>query len=234
MQINTKNYKIFAAVFLLLTAIFTGGCQAPKSKSAAKNPAQTVSYTIKAPIAGKIIGLIAEPGERISQGQPLFAISDENLDRQVKNLQTQLAKAEAELKRLEQGTVNAAPQGDIQAAQARVAIAQQKAAKMNQLLAQGAVSRNQAQAAQAELAQATAQMQSAAQLAVSSRPASPEAKAAQAKTIEQLKKQLVQAQALQQANEAVSPCTGTIAKVKAANNTEVTQNQEIIIINEEK
>lgn len=228
-----KSYKLFSVILLLLATGLLSSCQT-NTDAAGKNIAQPASYTIKAPAAGKIIGLIAEPGERISQGQPLFAISDENLDQQAKNLQTQLVKAEAELKRMEQGTVNAAPAGDIQAAQAKVVLAQQKAAKMNQLLAQGAVSRNQAQAAQAELAQAQAQMQAAAQIAVSSQPASAEAKAAQAKIIAQLKEQLAQAQALQQANEAISPCTGIITEVKAANNTIVTTNQEIIIIKEEK
>lgn len=229
-----KSSKLFSAILLLLAAVLLSGCQTNTDKAGEENTVQPTNHSIKAPAAGKIIGLIAEPGERISQGQPLFAISDENLDQQVKNLQTQLAKAEAERKRMEQGTVNAAPAGDIQAAQAKVAIAQQKAAKMNQLLAQGAVSRNQAQAAQAELAQATAQMQAAAQIAVSSQPASPEAKAAQAKIIARLKEQLAQAQALQQANEAISPCTGIITEVKAANNTTVTSSQEIIIIKEEK
>ena len=62
---------------------------------------------------------------------------------------------------MQQGTPTAAPIADTSLAQANVAAAQQKAAKMNSLLAQGAVSRNQAQAAQDELQRAIAQLQAA-------------------------------------------------------------------------
>ena len=224
-----RKFLFCLSIIILLLAL--GGCAAPTAKvEPSKHPAL---YTIKAPASGKIIGLIAEKGERIGRGQPLFAISDATLDAQVKELQMQVAKAEAELKRMEQGQTNAVPAGDLKSAQARVSAAQQKAAKMNSLLAQGAVSRQQAQAAQNELAQATAQLQAATQIVVTNQPASPEAKAAQQKIITGYKMQLAQALAQQQANEAASPCTGVITEIKVQNNATVEAEQEIIVIKEE-
>ena len=62
------------------------------------------TYAVKAPTAGKLIGLISEKGERISKGQPLFAIGDAQLDKQVKDLATQVCQGpEADLKRYAAG-----------------------------------------------------------------------------------------------------------------------------------
>lgn len=187
------------------------------------------TYTIKAPAAGKILGLISEKGERISKGQPLFAIEDTNLDKQVKDAAAQVAKAEADLKRMQQGTPTATVNAmDTSLAQANVAAAQQKAAKMNSLLAQGAVSRSQAQAAQEELARATAQLQAASQVIVSVKPASPEQIEAQKKLITQLKAQHQALLKKQQENEAQSPCTGIITELSGVNNT-VAQKDQVIL-----
>ncbi|MDO4920391.1 MAG: HlyD family efflux transporter periplasmic adaptor subunit [Phascolarctobacterium sp.] len=214
---------------LLLTALLLSGCSnSGQSKKIGSAPLSIPSYEVKSPASGQIIGLITEKGERISKGQPLFAISDPQLDAQVKQLAEQTAKAAAELNRLEQSSVNAAPPGNLASAQAKLAEAQQKAAKMNSLLAQGAVSRQQAQAAQAELQQASASFQAASQAAVSSQPASPQAIAAQQKLLEQLKRQQAQATARQQANEASSPCTGIVTQLQAANNDSVRQGEAIL------
>lgn len=150
-----------------LTAFSLSGCSLQKAdNSLGRGTISIPTYAVKAPTAGKLIGLISEKGERISKGQPLFAIGDAKLDKQVKALATQVAKAEADLKRMQQGTPTAAPVADTSLAQANVAAAQQKAAKMNSLLAQGAVSRNQAQAAQDELQRAIAQLQAASSVSV--------------------------------------------------------------------
>lgn len=187
------------------------------------------TYTIKAPAAGKILGLISEKRERISKGQPLFAIEDTKLDKQVKDAAAQVAKAEADLKRMQQGTPTATVNTmDTSLAQANVAAAQQKAAKMNSLLAQGAVSRSQAQAAQEELARATAQLQAASQVIVSVKPASPEQIEAQKKLITQLKAQHQALLKKQQENEAQSPCTGIITELSGVNNT-VAQKDQVIL-----
>ena len=207
-----------------LTAFSLSGCSLQKAdNSLGRGTISIPTYAVKAPTAGKLIGLISEKGERISKGQPLFAIGDAKLDKQVKDLATQVAKAEADLKRMQQGTPTAAPVADTSLAQANVAAAQQKAAKMNSLLAQGAVSRNQAQAAQDELQRAIAQLQAASSVSVSFKPASPAEIDAQQKLIVQLKAQ-------QEKNEGNSPCTGIITDLQAANNATVQKDQVILHI----
>lgn len=212
-----------------LTAFSLSGCSLQKADNSLGSGTISIpTYAVKAPTAGKLIGLISEKGERISKGQPLFAIGDAKLDKQVKDLATQVAKAEADLKRMQQGTPTAAPIADTSLAQANVAAAQQKAAKMNSLLAQGAVSRNQAQAAQDELQRAIAQLQAASSVSV--KPASPAEIDAQQKLIVQLKAQQASAIAQQEKNEGNSPCTGIITDLQAANNATVQKDQVIIHI----
>lgn len=224
-----RYYKALLTL-LMLAALLAGGCGSQQHKKIGSGKLLIPSYEVQAPASGQIIGLIIEKGERISQGQPLFAISDPQLDAQVKELAAQTAKAAAELKRLEQSVVNAPPPGNLALAQANLKAAQQKAAKMNSLLAQGAVSRQQAQAAQDELQQASANFQAASRATVSSQPASPQAIAAQQKQLEQLRQQQAQAAAKQQANEAISPCTGFVTQLKAANNETVRQGQTVVEI----
>lgn len=212
-----------------LTAFSLSGCSLQKADNSLGSGTISIpTYAVKAPTAGKLIGLISEKGERISKGQPLFAIGDAKLDKQVKDLATQVAKAEADLKRMQQGTPTAAPVADTSLAQANVAAAQQKAAKMNSLLAQGAVSRNQAQAAQDELQRAIAQLQAAS--SVSFKPASPAEIDAQQKLIVQLKAQQAAAIAQQEKNEGNSPCTGIITDLQTANNATVQKDQVILHI----
>lgn len=223
-------------IFLVFLILILAGCAQQNTAQSKPNAADAQakgSYTVTAPATGKLIGLISAKGERVSKGQPLFAISDAQLDAQVKDLQTRLAKAEAELKRLQQGSINAAPAGDLSAAQAKVTAAQQKAAKLNALYAQGAISRQQAQNAQNELVQATRELQSATQLVVSSRPASPADIEAQQKGVDLLKLDLAKALAKQQDGEALSPCTGLITEVKASNNVQVEAGQVILVMQEE-
>ncbi len=218
-------------------ALLLAGCAKTDTSATTKQPEKKVelqSYTITAPKDGKIIGLISEKGERISKDQPLFAIADEKIDEQVKNLTTQVALAEAELKRMENGIAVASAPIDTTALANNVTTAQNKAAKMNNLLAAGAVSRNQAQAAQLELQQAVAALQAAsASQQAQIQKASPEAQEEQKKKIEALKKQLAEAQQAQQANEALSPCTGTIVEIKQANDSIVTKGQDVLVIKEE-
>lgn len=226
--------KIKKLLYLLVSiaacALLLGGCAQTSEKNLGSAAINIPTYAVKAPSAGKILGLISEKDERISKGQPLFAIEDTKLDKQVKDLAAQVAKAEADLKRMEQGTPTAVPAGNLALAQANMAAAQQKAAKMNALLAQGAVSRNQAQAAQNELTQAAAQLQAATSVSVSMQPASPAQIEAQKKLIEQLKMQHAAALAQQQKNEALSPCTGIITDLLLASNASATKDQVVLQI----
>lgn len=214
------------------TVLLLSGCSLHAGNNNLGSAAISVpTYAIKAPAAGKILGLISEKGERISKGQPLFAIENTKLDKEVKDAAAQLAKAEADLKRMEQGTPSAAVSpADISLAQANVAAAQQKAAKMNSLLAQGAVSRNQAEAAQAELARATAQLQAASQVTISIKPATPAQLQAQKKLITQLKAQHEKLLKQQQQSEAQSPCTGVITELLGKNNVTAQKDQVIMQI----
>ncbi len=225
-----KFFKVICILLACLLFLAVAGCS-PQSPNALGSATLSIpTFAVKAPSTGKLLGLISEKGERISKGQPLFAVGTEAVDGKAKELATQLAKAEADLKRLEVGTSAPVPAVDLTSAQANVAAAQQKAAKMNSLLAQGAVSRNQAQAAQNELAAATAALQAASNAAIQTKPASPEQIAAQKKVVEKLKEQQSAALAQQQQNEGVSPCTGIITELIAKNNDSVQKDQVILHI----
>lgn len=215
---------------LLACVLLISGCAGQADKKLGSAAISIPTYAVKAPSAGKILGLISEKDERISKGQPLFAVEDTKLDKQVKALAAQVAKAEADLKRMQLGTPQAVQTGNLALAQANVAAAQQKAAKMNSLLAQGAVSRSQAQAAQNELNQAVAQLQAATSVTVSMQPASPAQIEAQQKLIEQLKKQQAKALAQQQKNEAQSPCTGVITDLLLQTNAVAAKDQVVLQI----
>ncbi len=225
-----KFCKVICILSAFLVLFAAGGCTPQGSNALGSTTLSVPTYAVKAPAAGKLLGLISEKGERISKGQPLFAVSANAVDSKVKDVTTQLAKAEADLKRMEVGTSAPVPAGDLAAAQANVAAAQQKAAKMNSLLAQGAVSRNQAQAAQNELVAATLALQAASSTAVQTKPAAPEQIAAQKKLVEQLKQQQAASLAQQQQNEGVSPCTGIITELAAKNNDNVQKDQVILHI----
>ncbi len=225
-----KLYKVICILTACLALLVAGGCSPQSSNSLGSASLSVPTYAVKAPATGKLLGLISEKGERISKDQPLFAIGSDAVDGKAKETATQLAKAEAALKRMELGTPTPVAMGDLPAAQAQVAAAQQKAAKMNSLLAQGAVSRNQAQAAQNELAAATAALQTASSAAVQTKTASPEQIAAQKKLVEQLKQQQNAALTQQQQNEGVSPCTGIITELVAKNNDSVQKDQVVLHI----
>ena len=195
-----------------LTSFSLSGCSLQKADNSLGSGTISIpTYAVKAPTAGKLIGLISEKGERISKGQPLFAIGDVKLDKQVKDLATQVAKAEADLKRMQQGTPTAAPVADTSLAQANVAAAQQ-------------------QAAQDELQRAIAQLQAASSVSVSFKPASPAEIDAQQKLIVQLKAQQAAAIAQQEKNEGNSTCTGMITDLQTANNATVQKDQVILHI----
>ena len=215
---------------LMTCVLLMSGCAGQTNNKLGSAAISIPTYAVKAPSAGKILGLISEKDERISKGQPLFAVEDTKLDKQVKDLAAQVAKAEADLKRMQLGTPQAVQTGNLALAQANVAAAQQKAAKMNSLLAQGAVSRSQAQAAQNELNQAVAQLQAATSVTVSMQPASPAQIEAQQKLIEQLKKQQAKALAQQQKNEAQSPCTGVITDMLLQPNAVAAKDQIVLQI----
>lgn len=223
--------KIIKIIYLAIisSALLISGCTATNNKELGSGNVNVPIYDIKAPASGKIIGLISESGDRISKEQPLFAIENATIDKQLKALNIQLAKAEADFKRLKQGPAKTV-QIDLSTAQTNLASAQQKANKMNQLLAMGAVSRIQAQEAQDELKLATAQLQKATQLTLNFNPSSPKQIESQQNLIIQLKVQQAALLKKQQENEAVSPCTGNIIKLLSTNNSNVQKEQTVLQI----
>lgn len=217
---------------LLIAALAICGCSSNKQPAGQKLGSGKIdipTYTVEAPASGTILGLISEQGERISKGQPLFAINDETTDKQEETVTTKLAKAKADLKSMEEPAAGTSP-GDLSTAQANYEAARQKAGKMDKLLAQGAIPRRQAQAAKAELAAAQAALQSASQHNILLRPSSPEAISSQMQLIEQLQAEQKALRAKQLQNEAVSPCTGIITEKSAENNATAQAGQKILSI----
>lgn len=224
--------KILLIIFIFL-CLFSGfalsGCKQQANDTKLGEGVITIpTHTIKAPKAGKILGLILERGERISKGQPLFAIEDKELDLQVEEFALAVAKAQAELKALEQGKPIASSTSGIAALQKNVEQAQQKATKMNQLLAAGAVSRKQAQQAQLELQNALATLQAASAQQQNSKPATPEELAAQKKSLQELQAKHQELLARQQQNEVLSPCTALVTEKLITNNDVVQLNQPLL------
>lgn len=225
-----QRIRILIAVIFTLLAF--AGCGKNTTAPTQKEQPQVfkpVTHTITSPRAGRVIGLIAEKGERISKGQPLFAIADEELSQQFAKATTELAKEEAKLKVMQTG-VPESSDANLPALQARVETAQQKAAKMSQLLAIGGVSRRQADQAQQELQLAQQALSSAQHQMLSSKPAGPEALAEQTKKIDAIKETKNKLEIKLQQNEVLCPATAVVKDVLIKNNASVSTNQVILIL----
>lgn len=224
--------KFILLLICAVTLLALAGCGNADKNLIGSGQIQVPAYDIAAPSGGEILGLIAEKGERITKGQPLFAIADDAADKAAAQLTTNLAKAQAELKAMEEGI--SAPAGSspaaVSAASAALSAAQQKADKMNRLLAMGAVSKRQADAANAELSRARADLAAAQSHSILQCPASPEAIASKKQVIEAIKKELAVAEARQRANEAASPCTGIITAKEANIGDTAAKGQRILTI----
>ncbi len=217
---------------VLVLLALASGCSQQKPNSSSAKPAekkQIQIYNITAPKPGKVIGLILEKGERISKDQPLFAIADEVLSSQLNKVTTELAKAEAMLKVMQTGTP-APNTANLPALQAQVDTAQQKANKMNSLLAIGGVSRVQAQAAQSELQRAKQALANAQNQSSASKPASPEAIAEQEKQIISLKKKKKDLQKKLHQNEVASPATCLVKEIRVKNGENVNTQQILLVL----
>lgn len=221
--------KFILTVICIVCLVLTG-CGGADKNFLGSGKAVIPTYEVKAPAAGKLLGLITEQGERITSGQPLFAMADKDTDDAVAKLTANLAKARAELKTLEEGTASRQNPGSLAALRESVASAQREADKMNRLLAMGAVSRRQADASNARLAAAKGQLAAARGHNILIRPASPEAIASQKQLISQIEKELQKNQERQRANEAVSPCTGIVTKLFAKAGDTAQKGQKILTI----
>ena len=220
-----KLTKLIICCLALLSLLSLGCAKDNSNLGEAKLTIPT--YIIKAPAKGKILGLILEEGEHIGKDQPLFAIASDEVDQKAKQAAESLAKAEAELKRMEVASTIKISEADLANAKADLDKAQAKADKMQRLLSLGGVSRKQAQQAEAELAGARAAYQAASTRGASLK-ASPEDIAKQKENISVLKEVNKKALTDQAAFESHSPNSCVVIQ-KLAKNGELVEKDQVVL-----
>lgn len=222
---------------LLLCALLVAGCGKPVATLPTVIGSGSITipiYKITSPAAGKVLGLILEPNERIGQGQPLFAIEQLQLDAAVEEASTEAARAEAELKNLESGSGEqalAAANYSLQSAQSSYQAAAQNYQKLAALYAQNAIARIKVEQAQAALNTAEANLEAAkAHHARLTAKASPEAISQQKQALEQAQQQYQKLLQEQQASEAQSPCTGIVTEKLLHTGDTAAKDQHVLTI----
>ena len=192
-------------IFTILIMMFSAACKnETKAPALGSGSVYFTVYDITAPAEGQILGLILEKGDRIGKEQPLFAIDDKQLAEEIKQ-----ARAEAELKIMQNGQSSPNNGAALAAAQQQYEQASAKEAKMTSLYKIGAIARRQYEAASAEKSAALAAL-NAAQNAGSLVKASPEAIAQKQEELKTLKKKYNALMQKQLALETESPCTGIV------------------------
>lgn len=202
-------------IFIIISILILAFCAACKNNTdvpaLGSGRVYFTVYGITAPAEGKILGLILQKGDRIGKEQPLFAIADEQLDAEIKQAAADAARAEAELKVMQNGQERPASAAGIAAAQQRYEQAAVQEEKMAALYKIGAVARRQYEAASAAKAAAQAAM-NAAQNSGTTVKASPEAVAQKQEELQNLQKKYNALLQKQLALETESPCTGIVAE----------------------
>lgn len=186
-------------------------------------------YQITAPADGKILGLILQKGDRIGQGQPLFAVDDQQLAAEIKEAATAAARTEAEIKAMQNGQGRADNTAAVAAAQQQYEQAAAQEAKMAALYKQGAIARRQYEAASAAKAAAEAAI-SAAQSAGQPVKASPEAIAEKQKLLEEQQQKYHALLQKQLALEEESPCTGIVTEKYLNAGDDAASGQQVLAI----
>jgi HlyD family secretion protein len=106
-------------------------------------PVQSVNISPK--VAGKVTELLVEQGDKVSQGQIVAKMDNSNLLPQVAQSKASIAAAIANLERLKNGTrveeINAA-KARVSQAQSRIELSQKRRNRNQDLLKQGAISRD--------------------------------------------------------------------------------------------
>ena len=195
-------------IFTILIMMFSAACKnETKAPALGSGSVYFTVYDITAPAEGQILGLILEKGDRIGKEQPLFAIDDKQLAEEIKQADANAARAEAELKIMQNGQSSPNNGAALAAAQQQYEQASAKEAKMASLYKIGAIARRQYEAASAEKSAALAAL-NAAQNAGSLVKASPEAIAQKQEELKTLKKKYNALMQKQLALETESPCTG--------------------------
>lgn len=198
--------KFTFIIFTILIMLFSAACKnETKAPALGSGSVYFTVYDITAPAEGQILGLILEKGDRIGKEQPLFAIDDKQLAEEIKQADANAARAEAELKIMQNGQSSPNNGAALAAAQQQYEQASAKEAKMASLYKIGAIARRQYEAASAEKSAALAAL-NAAQNAGSLVKASPQ-KQEELKTLKKKYNALMQKQL---ALETESPCTGIV------------------------
>ena len=201
--------KFTFIIFAILIMLFSAACKNETKAPALGSGSVYFVYDITAPAEGQILGLILEKGDRIGKEQPLFAIDDKQLAEEIKQADANAARAEAELKIMQNGQSTSNNGAALAAAQQQYEQASAKEAKMASLYKIGAIARRQYEAASAEKSAALAAL-NAAQNAGSLVKASAEAIAQKQEELKALKKKYNALMQKQLALETESPCTGIV------------------------
>ena len=228
--------KIFA--LLLFCLLFTAACSKPKQPAEneirLQGKTEAVVYTVKAPVEGKIRGLILEKGERIRKGQPLFGLGTQDKNPEAEKAAAELAKAQARLNNAsdeKNEASRASAAAAVQNAQGQVSAAEQNYTKMQRLFSIGGVSRNKLMQAQQELETARASLSGA------------QARYQQVSHVytsaelEELKKKVEEAKAAYdgivvtiEGGEIASPATGIVQELSVKNGDPVKPEQPVMKI----
>ncbi len=141
-------------------------------------PTQTVNLSPK--VAGILVELLVDQGDTVAAGQPIARMESEEVNAQLRQDRASLAEAEAQLRSIQLGSRReeiaraeagvAANQAQIEDAQARLNLAEDRLSRNRDLQAQGAISLsdlndslNEVQVAEAALRQAQARTEEARQ-----------------------------------------------------------------------
>lgn len=198
--------KFTFIIFTILIMLFSAACKnETKAPALGSGSVYFAVYDITAPAEGQILGLILEKGDRIGKEQPLFAIDDKQLAEEIKQADANAARAEAELKIMQNGQSSPNNGAALAAAQQQYEQASAKEAKMASLYKIGAIARRQYEAASAEKSAALAALNAGSLV-----KASPEAIAQKQEELKTLKKQYNALMQKQLALETESPCTGIV------------------------
>lgn len=154
--------KFTFIIFTILIMLFSSACKnETKAPALGSGSVYFTVYDITAPAEGQILGLILEKGDRIGKEQPLFAIDDKQLAEEIKQADANAARAEAELKIMQNGQSSPNNGAALAAAQQQYEQASTKEAKMASLYKIGAIARRQYEAASAEKSAALAALNAA-------------------------------------------------------------------------
>lgn len=218
-------------IILLLTilAVLLAACKSePQSAVTGSGKVFYPVYEITAPASGKILGLILEEGDRISEGQPLFAIDDAALEEEIKTAAAEAARAEALLKAMQSGENPNANPAAIAAAREALEKAAAQEAKMAALYEQGAVARRTYEQAAAAKTTAEASLAAAQDNYGTRPPATPQQIAAQQAVLKEAQQKYNALLQQQLTLEADSPCTGIVTAKLLSINGEASAGQTVL------